>query len=1231
MKLVGADKRSVGVGLEELPVKSNYFIGNERSKWQTKVSNYARVKYRGIYPGVDLIYYGTRGQLEYDFEVAPGTHPNAIRLSFEGAKRVRVESDGDLVLDTENGEVRHKRPHVYQDVNSVRRSIPCGYLLDENQHITFDVGDYDRSKPLTIDPVLTYATYLGGSLGDAAYGVAQDAAGNLYVTGITSSINFPTTAGAYQAIYPTDAQSVVFVAKLNPAGTALVYSTYLGGSGHDPSYASANSYGYSIAVDASGNAYVTGDTSAINFPTTAGAFQPTTAVQHGIDAYVTKLSAQGDSLIYSTYLHGPGQSNDYGSAIAIDSSGNAYVTGLTNSTTFPTTAGSFQPTTPASSFPGYVIKLNASGSALVYSSYLGGSTYDYPRSIALDATGNAYVAGGTSSTNFPTTTGAFRTTSAGGGDAFVTKINPAGSALVYSTYLGGSASKTANGADRANDIAVDNSGNAYVTGDTTSANFPTTAGAYRTTAVGGTDAFITKINPSGGALVYSTYLGGVGKDIGYSIDINDLGNAYVSGSSDSSNFPTTSGALQSSNLGLTAFVTKLNLTGNKLVYSTYLGGSANDDGWAIAVQGSGDAYVVGTTRSTNFPVTSGAFQQAHAGGNDDAFVVKLCMEADRGIAADATGTGPNSVTYGDYSFPAALDPTVLDLAYPGEDLVANDPATGRETEIAARLYRPSTLSAGSYPLVIFLHGNHATCGKRNTSPRVDDNSSYTTTGLCPTGYDPVPNHLGYEYLAQRLASWGYIVVSINANRGVTGDVLGPYRGPNGEQPYEALRNDDINLSRLDPSLILTRGRLVLRHLQKLSEWNKNGGAPRVVGDLKGKIDFSNVGFMGHSRGGEGVRAAYKMYPAPGSPWLTRILSPVNIKGVLEIGPVDGFADRVLNAEGTSWNVVLPMCDGDIVDLLGVRPFDRMMAGVIANTAESPPTPKSTYTAWGANHNYFNSQWQRNESNGCLDHRALFLEPGTAGASTQVGSANQQQIGLASVVAFFRANVGVSADPSLRQNFDPLYDLPATVTSITRVDRGFTPSPNSSVTTVFEDFDKATGINTYGFANDVTSGVSVNHGADVVPNHDASLTAAIVSWTAPSSGDAPYFQTNWTEAGKGSDISNYQTLDIRISRQFNAVQNPSTGTTFSIQLVMANGSVSDLVGLCKYAELTGPVGGRGGVGGTPEYGGRHPILQTVRIPLADFANVDMYQVRGVRFVFDGTPTGAIFLANIRLST
>ncbi len=599
MRFLGSSLSPKAFGLDPLPGKSNYFIGNEPGKWRTGVVNYRRLRYRNLYPGVDVVYYGNQRHLEYDLVFSPGANPQSVRLSFEGIDRLELDDAGDLILHTQLGDLRQGRPAIFQEIGGKRRSVAGHYVRTGRREVGFQVGGYDAQRRLIIDPVLSYSTYLGGSNVDNGFGIAVDSAGNAYIAGNTFSANFPTRNPIQAANGSPGSFGNAFVAKINAAGNALIYSTYLGGSGGEVANA--------VAVDAAGNAYVTGDTFSTNFPTQ----NPIQAANAGLsDAFVTKISAAGNALAYSTYLGGGGGEN--GNGIAVDNAGNAYVTGSTNSLDFPIRNGIRA--TNAGLFDAFVTKINAAGTALVYSTYLGGSGSDVGFGIALDNAGNAYVTGDTDSTNFPIQL-PLQAVNAGVFDAFVTKINAAGTALAYSTYFGGSGSDVGFG------IAMDGLGNAYVTGQTDSTNFPTKSPIQ--SAFGGvSDAFVAKINGAGIALVYSTYLGGSDIDGGYGIAVDGAGNAYVTGLTRSTNFPTQN-AVQGANAGgyRDAFVTKINAAGTALPYSTYLGGGGDDRGYAIAVEGAGNTYVAGGTDSVNFPIRSAV--QAAPGGRVDAFVAKL--------------------------------------------------------------------------------------------------------------------------------------------------------------------------------------------------------------------------------------------------------------------------------------------------------------------------------------------------------------------------------------------------------------------------------------------------------------------------------------------------------------------------------------------------------------------------------------------------------------------------------
>ena len=599
LKLVDANPKAKVVGLNELPGRSNYFIGNDPKKWRTNIPTYATVRYQDLYPGVDLIYYGNPRQLEYDFVVAPGADPSRVRLRFRGAGKLRIDDKGDMVVGANGAEVRFEKPQVYQNVSRTRKAVEGRYWMAAANTIGFRVGDYDRSKPLVIDPVLAYSTYLGGEEEDVGTGIAVDNAGNAYVTGYTEG-DFPTLnpLQPYQS-----ADDTAFVTKINSSGSALVYSTYLGGDFGNP--------GYGIAVDSAGNAYVTGSTTSSNFPT-LNPLQP--HLEGEANAFVAKLNPTGSALVYSTYLGG--SVDDVGMGIAVDNAGNAHVTGGTESTNFPT-KNPLQPTYGGGYNNAFVAKINPSGSALVYSTYLGGSVDEAGFGIAVDSSGDTYVTGLAGSPDFPTKN-PLQPALGGGYDAFVAKINPSGSALRYSTYLGGS------GTDVGYGIAVDSSANAYVVGATASTNFPT-RNPLQPVYGGGGDAFVAKINPSGSALVYSTYLGGSANDLGLGIAVDNSGNANVTGYTNSTNFPTTAGAFQTSPAGpeaTNAFLTALAPSGSALGYSTYLGGSASDFGYGIALDTLGNAYLTGWAFSSNFPTTAAAFQTTF-GGASDVFVAKF--------------------------------------------------------------------------------------------------------------------------------------------------------------------------------------------------------------------------------------------------------------------------------------------------------------------------------------------------------------------------------------------------------------------------------------------------------------------------------------------------------------------------------------------------------------------------------------------------------------------------------
>jgi Abnormal spindle-like microcephaly-assoc'd, ASPM-SPD-2-Hydin/Beta-propeller repeat len=663
VSFVGACPASQVVGAEELAAKSNYFVGNDPKNWHTNVPMYARVIYQALYPHIDAVFYGKQGHLEQDFLVAPGARVAAIRLAIGLSRRLTIDSQGGVRVRLEGGEVHLRKPIAYQDRDGRKRTVDIRYVLRANDEIGFHVGEYDTRKPLVIDPALSYSTYLGGQGAESGLAIAVDSSGDTYVTGYTSSVDFPTVGGTQAA---SGGAEDVFVTKFSSTGTALVYSTYVGGIGND--------VGGGLAIDSSGNAYVSGRTESPDFPTTPGAYDRICGTDGNCnstgDAFVLKLNATGSALLYSTYLGG--SMDECGFAvcpITIDSAGNAYITGDTSSPDFPTTVGGFQTKcgtdgTCNSGSDAFVTKLDASGAALVYSTFLGGGHGDRGTGIAVDSSGNAYIAGQTISPDFPVTPGAFDTTCGTDGqcnpdaistlgkpDGFVVKLNSSGSALLYSTYLGGSFGECA---FRGCGVVLDSLGNAYIVGETSSPDFPTTAGAFSTNFVAevcqgtscviGDEAFVAKLNPSGSALVFSTLLGGsqgTRNTAASAAALDSSGNVYVTGGTTCPDFPTASPVQDTLKGSIDAFVSKLNPTGSALIFSTFLGGTSTTEQNAddIAVDSSGNAYVTGSTDATDFP-TSSPFQ-ATLEGPLDAFVAKLS-----GLVLPVANLSPTSLSFG---------------------------------------------------------------------------------------------------------------------------------------------------------------------------------------------------------------------------------------------------------------------------------------------------------------------------------------------------------------------------------------------------------------------------------------------------------------------------------------------------------------------------------------------------------------------------------------------------------
>jgi uncharacterized repeat protein (TIGR01451 family) len=601
-------------GLAEQQGKLNYFLGSEPNGWHAGVPIYGRVAAQNVYPGVDAVFYGNARRLEYDFLVKPGADPGAIHLRVEGADSLKTDTEGDVHVRSGDADLLLQKPRVYQELDGGHTSIPARYAQLGERELGFEIGAYDAQRPLLIDPMVLYSSYLGGSGKDEANAMAIDSSGNIYLAGLTDSSNFPARPGAAQATFG-GGFSDAFVSKFDPTGATLLFSTYLGGNGEDVATA--------ITVDSAGNVYIAGTTRSPNFPVTPGAVQTTFAGGSiGGDAFVAKLNATGSALLYATYLGG--SDTDGAAALAVDTNGDAFVAGSTRSSNFPVTQGALQPkfgggasNTSGFGGDGFVAELNSTGTALIYSTYLGGSNEDYASSIVLDISGNAYVTGATRSTNFPVTSGVFQSAFKGGtsdGDVFVAKINPQGSALVLSTYLGGS------GDDSSGSLALDASGNILVAGSTDSTDFPT-ASPVQSTNRGGKDAFLAELNPSATALLFSTYFGGSDDDSA-SLTLAPTGDIYLHGTTFSFDFPLIH-PLQPYSGDNEIFVTKINGSSMSVVYSTYIGGSDADILGGAALDPAGTLWLAGSTFSSfDFPLVM-SFQSTFGAGFDDIFLLKL--------------------------------------------------------------------------------------------------------------------------------------------------------------------------------------------------------------------------------------------------------------------------------------------------------------------------------------------------------------------------------------------------------------------------------------------------------------------------------------------------------------------------------------------------------------------------------------------------------------------------------
>ena len=612
LEFVGGDAAAPVSVVERLPGRSNYLIGADPRHWIRGAEHAGKIRFDDVYPGIDVVYYGNVQRLEYDFEVAPEADPDQIRMRVDGPAKPLVTKLGDLVVDDGERTIRLRKPVVFQEEDEERTLIAANYRIDAHGDVGFEIGAYDRARPLIIDPILETSTFLGGPAEDAVSDLTLDEQGNIYITGVTRSTGIATEQ-AYKTSYQADGfgQSDGFVAKLDPSGSQLLFLTYIGGRKDETPHG--------IAVDSQGSILVTGTTTSEDFPAVA-AYQGQLASQYsfgGLDAFALKLDSAGSALVYSTYLGGG--AIEVGGKIDVDAQGNAYIVGGTTSNDFPT-INAFQPVrgNPSGFTPdAFVAKLGPSG-APAYVTYLGGADSEWGFAVAADSTGAAWVVGMTDSEGFPVAS-AFQTEITGDVDVFAAKLSANGQALLTSGFLGGSK------VDTPSEAAVDSENNLYITGFTTSDDFPV-AGAAQEEFAGGAvfsqDAFVAKISSSGTQLLYSTYLGGSGTEVGNSIAVGPDGSAYVAGETDSSDLPLAAASQAFNAGGIDGFVAKLSPSGGQVDYLTYLGGSLGDAVAALAVDGAGRVVTAGNTHSPDFSATPGSAQPDPAGG-PEGFVARL--------------------------------------------------------------------------------------------------------------------------------------------------------------------------------------------------------------------------------------------------------------------------------------------------------------------------------------------------------------------------------------------------------------------------------------------------------------------------------------------------------------------------------------------------------------------------------------------------------------------------------
>jgi hypothetical protein len=780
--LLGAAQNPSVFGENQQPGRVNYFFGKDPKRWHTNIPTYSNVRYKNVYPGIDLVYHGNRQQLEYDFEVSGGGNPNLIQFEIKGANDIQLDSDGNLTVKVSGGELRFQSPFVYQTANGQRMPVGGRYVVKDSAHIGFTIDQYDSSEPLVIDPVLIYSTYLGGSGTEYATGIAVDGGGSVYVGGYTDAADFTlATFGS-----PATGVDHVFVAKLDPTGSTLVYADYLGGESADECLA--------LALDSTNNVYVAGTTQSTQFPTVTP-YQGT--IPGANSAFLSKISTDGSALVYSTYLGG--SADEVVAGVAVDSTGSSVVAGYTTSTDFPVT-NAYQATASANAGGifgnyGFLTKFSSAGTSLVYSTYLAGSSNvilscvnqapcwpqpnSYIAGLVMDGADNVYVTGNTNTYDFPVTSGAYLGTDAipmDGAVGFVSKFSIGGS-LQYSTYF----YESSGSLTELDAIAVDGSGSAYITGMASSdGTFPLTSTTICDPAVYGQGcnyAFLTKFDPTGSSLAYSTFLGPYNYAQPVALQLDADNDAYVVATTWSNSFSLVNPMETYTNTddSYEAILVELNPTATSELSATYLDGSLDSYASGLALDSSGNAFVLGMTDSTDFPTTQSSFQAVYGGGGLDAFVMKVGANS-----APAASISPESLQFATQEVGSPSQPQLALLRNMGSSALSISSISTTGDFAESDDCGTSVPAAGSCTLSVIF--TPTATGSRSGSVVIQDDTTGTPHTISLSGGGSGPDvvfsvsHLSFSSVqagssaaqSLRLANNGNVTLSINTIQ-VTGD------------------------------------------------------------------------------------------------------------------------------------------------------------------------------------------------------------------------------------------------------------------------------------------------------------------------------------------------------------------------------------------------------------------------------------------------------------------------------